>query len=94
MGHGSDKCRQLWTWKCAESTDAEGKAAGETPCPSPLQISLHQSRETQTMPETHGNVSEEILLEMCNTAPRNFHLPSAIGVITEECWWPPCLICE
>lgn len=60
VGCSSDKCQKLWTSKCSESTDTRGKAAGETPCQSSLQMSLHQSCETQTMPEAHGNVSEEM----------------------------------
>lgn len=54
---------------------------------------LHHSLETQAMPEPSGNVSEEIVFEMCNST-RPFHLPTAIAALTEECCWMPCLICE
>lgn len=49
---------------------------------------LHQSHETQAMPEPPGNVSEEIMLVMCNST-QQLHLPTAAAVVTEECCWTP-----
>lgn len=53
-------------------------------------MSLHQYCETQAMPEPPGNLSEEISFEICNSN-KPIH---ATAVLTEECSWMSCLICE
>lgn len=74
-------------WKHAKSTKTGEIVSWGNSLP------LYQSRETQAMPEPPGNVSEEILFEVCKST-KPFHLPTAIAVLTEEHCWTTCLICE
>lgn len=71
----------------------EKQSVGEILSLSPLQMPLHQSCETQAMPEPSGNVSEEILFAM-GSSTKPLHLPTAFAALTKQHCWTPCLICE